>query len=88
METRFDRASGARANLAAALEAYDAVREDLEALRRYYEGGDWRRDFEADEAGRLPEGLKRGVLSEDGLYNLLCDSDALRGRLKDKTQEE
>ena len=28
-------------------------------------------DFEADEAGLLPPDLKRGVLSEDGIYNLL-----------------
>ncbi|MBK6087256.1 DUF4298 domain-containing protein, partial [Ruminococcus difficilis] len=28
-------------------------------------------DFAADEAGLLPKGLKRGVLSEDGIYNLL-----------------
>ena len=30
-----------------------------------------KRDFEADEAGLLPKGLKRGVLSEDGIYDLL-----------------
>ena len=28
-------------------------------------------DLADDEAGRLPKGLKRGVLSEDGIYNLL-----------------
>ena len=27
----------------------------------------------ADEAGNLPPDLKRGVLSEDGIWNLLSD---------------
>ena len=31
----------------------------------------WKKDFAADEAGLLPQGLKRGVLSEDGIYNIL-----------------
>jgi len=35
--------------------------------------GQWKNDFEADEKGLLPQELKKGVLSEDGLYNLLED---------------
>ena len=47
---------------------------DPETLRRldaYYTSGEWREDFEADERGELPPDLKRGVLSEDALYDLL-----------------
>ena len=40
-------------------------------LADYYFGGQWLRDYEADERGELPEHLKRGVLSEDGIWNLL-----------------
>ena len=40
-------------------------------LRDYYSGGQWLRDYEADERGELPEDLKRGVLSQDGLWNLM-----------------
>ena len=29
------------------------------------------KDYEADEAGKLPADLKRGVLSEDALFDLL-----------------
>ncbi len=36
-----------------------------------YGSKQWRKDFEADEQGLYPEDLKRGVLSEDGIYNLL-----------------
>lgn len=44
-----------------------------ESLVRYYEGGKWLQDYSLDERGLLPQTLKRGVLSEDGVYNLLCD---------------
>ena len=40
-------------------------------LRGYYENGQWLRDYEADERGELPVNLKRGVLSQDGLWDLL-----------------
>ena len=33
----------------------------------------WKLDFAADEAGNLPPDLKRGILSEDGIWNLLTD---------------
>ena len=42
-------------------------------LRDYYSGGQWLRDYEADERGELPADLKRGVLSQDGLWNLIED---------------
>lgn len=45
----------------------------LQELTEYYENGQWMADFEADEAGLLPRDLKRGVLSEDGVYNLLFE---------------
>ena len=40
-------------------------------LIAYYESGQWLRDYEADERGELPRDLKRGVLSQDGLWDLL-----------------
>ncbi len=47
----------------------------LNALISYYEGGQWLKDYEADEKGLLPKDLKRGVLSEDGVYNLITELD-------------
>lgn len=49
----------------------------LQELTEYYENGQWMSDYEADEAGLLPSDLKRGVLSEDGVYNLLFDIEQL-----------
>ena len=45
--------------------------EALALLEAYYTSGDWREDYEADERGELPPDLKRGVLSQDALYDLL-----------------
>ncbi|MBR2045565.1 MAG: DUF4298 domain-containing protein [Agathobacter sp.] len=46
---------------------------EIQALKLYLESGQWLEDYESDERGELPLELKRGVLSEDGLYNLLVD---------------
>ena len=45
--------------------------EKLRLLEAYYTSGQWREDYEADERGELPPDLKRGVLSQDALYDLL-----------------
>ena len=62
-------------------ETLAALRGKADALARYYASARWKRDFADDEAGLLPRALKRGVLSEDGIYNAL---EAYRER----TEEE
>ena len=47
------------------------VQENLKKLSAYYASPEWKKDFSDDEEGLLPSDLKRGVLSEDGLYDLL-----------------
>ena len=49
------------------------VREMIQKLSDYYECGQWLEDYERDERGELPTDLKRGVLSQDTLYDLLCE---------------
>ena len=61
---------------------YEAALEDIKALDAYYSSEEWKQDFADDEAGRLPADLKRGVLSEDGIWNLLSDAKELDNRLK------
>ena len=52
--------------------------EKLRLLEAYYTSGEWREDYESDERGELPPDLKRGVLSQDALYDLLgrLDNDS------------
>ncbi|MBO6063485.1 MAG: DUF4298 domain-containing protein [Bacteroidales bacterium] len=82
-EILLDRVAPILGNLEEALDAFDGIQEDVKELAAYYEDDDWREDFEADEAGKLPADLKRGVLSEDGIYDVLSDHYALTVRLLD-----
>ena len=49
----------------------DRLKYLISELEAYYESVKWRKDFESDEPGLLPKNLKRGVLSEDGINDLL-----------------
>ena len=49
------------------------VKEKIRKLENYLDSGQWLKDYKYDEAGKLPADIKRGVLSEDALYNLLTD---------------
>ena len=71
MEQRFNNALAAIKDGAAV--PLKAVKEDVAELSKYYGSELWKLDFAADEAGKLPPDLKRGVLSEDGIWNLLSD---------------
>ena len=82
-EMLLDRVAPVLGNLTEALDAFDGIQDDVKELAAYYEDDDWREDFEADEAGKLPKDLKRGVLSEDGIYDVLSDHYALTVRLLD-----
>ena len=84
MELRLERAATAVMELSAALDSYEAVQDDIKALEAYYGSGTWKQDYADDEAGRLPAGLKRGVLSEDGIWNLLTDVRELNNRLNSR----
>ena len=81
MERRLNRASAAVKRLEAALDKWEAVQEDIAALEEYYGSDLWKQDFADDEAGLLPADLKRGVLSEDALWNLLTACKELKERL-------
>ena len=82
MERQMHRVEAAVKRLSAALDKWDEAQEAISALREYYSSDLWRQDFADDEAGLLPADLKRGVLSEDGLWNLLDVCGELNERLK------
>ena len=76
-EKIFDETSAAINNLSVALENYSAVQEKYFELMNYY-GCDWLKDYEDDETGKIPKDLKRGVLSQDGVYDLLTKNRELQ----------
>ena len=81
MEGRLDRASEALKHLEAALDEYIEAQADLRELAAYLGSDDWCRDFDDDERGLLPQQLKRGVLAEDGIWNVLADARELNVRM-------
>ncbi len=80
-EGLLDRLTAASGQLDAALEAFAAAQPLARELNAYYGGEDWRGDFADDEAGRLPAGLKRGVLSEGAAYDALTEERRLLRRM-------
>ena len=81
MEHHLDRASAAVMQLSAALDNYIDVQESISVLDEYYSSDDWKQDYADDEAGLLPPNLRRGVLSEDAVWNLLSDTKEINIRL-------
>ena len=83
MEQQLDRASQAVEHLSYALDEYAGAQNALRDLAAYYGSEAWKQDYADDEAGRLPQDLKRGVLSEDGIWNLLEETRALKTRMEE-----
>lgn len=83
MEERLDRSAAAVEALEQALEGYLAVRQDLEILAEYMNSGLWLRDYTDDAFGRIPQDMKRGVLSQDALYDLLFRDHRLKQALEE-----
>ncbi len=81
MEAKMDRVQAAVAATDKAIDEYIGALDDIRALAAYYAGETWMKDFAADEAGKLPAELKRGVLSEDGIFDLLEENRALQLKL-------
>lgn len=82
MERNLDQASEAVTSLQTALEHYVDVQPKIRELIAYYDGGDWLADYDDDCAGKLPRDLKRGVLSQDAVYDLLTELVNLHSLLK------
>ena len=81
MEEKLNSALAAVDAMDRALESYEAAQKDIRALEKYLSDRQRRGDLAADEKGLLPSSLARGVLSEDGIYDLLADNDELKKRL-------
>ena len=71
MEVCFDTIRRAAACSPMSVRENESLQAMLRALIAYYEGGEWLADYERDERGELPPQLKRGVLAQDAVYDLL-----------------
>lgn len=89
MEDDFNLVKEVIQSLDEALADDEAVQRRISRLTEYQESGQWLKDFEADERGELPkyQDLRRGVLSEDGLDNLLRDVANVHSRMQALVEE-
>ena len=82
MEQNLDIAKKALEDFENSLENFMAVQPNIKELSDYYFSSQWMSDYDADSRGEIPQDLKRGVLSEDAAYNLICLNDVLLSKLK------
>lgn len=87
MERNLDDAEAAISSLRNSLEEYMSAQPKIAELFAYYSEGDWMRDYEADSAGLLPHDLKRGVLSEDGIFNMMSDNRELLAEIAELAEK-
>ena len=71
MEQCFDMLKKAVSENPAGIREDSFLKSQLQRLIQYYESGQWLHDYELDEAGCLPQDLKRGILAQDAIYDLL-----------------
>ena len=71
MESILDEANQALDDYQDALDKLQGMQKKIRKLEAYYTGGQWQKDYEYDEKGKLPADLKRGVLSQDAVDDML-----------------
>lgn len=88
MEQIFQETSQAVEKMSEALEQYVFVQAKIKQLDEYYQSSLWQQDYDDDCAGKFPPELHRGVLSEDGIYNMLCENTELMQELQTLMEEK
>lgn len=88
MENILDNAIQKMDALEKKIEEYEIFQAEIQKLEAYYTSPQWKADFAADEAGEFPDKLKRGVLSEDGIWNMLERNRELLERIGIRRTDE
>lgn len=83
MEQHLDKATEAVKALSDALDLYTEAIESIEIIDDYLASDEWEQDFADSEAGHLPKDLKCGVLSEDGIWDVVDTSRELNAQMLD-----
>lgn len=82
LEAILDKAIQKMDALEAYMEEYEKFQSEIRKLEAYYGSQQWKDDFALEEAGELPDDLNCGVLSEDGIYNVLERNRELLERIR------
>ena len=79
-EERFDKVSESVKKLEEALTSFESTKKDLLLLKKYYSSKNWIKDKDVYEEKNLK--VKAGVLSEDGIWNMLESIDEIMSDMK------
>lgn len=71
MENILDQATQKMDVLEKKIAEYEKFQSEIKKLEAYYSSQQWKDDYAMDEASMIPEKLKCGVLSQDGIWNML-----------------
>ena len=82
MEAILDKAHSILDELEQKIAEFKAFQPELRKLEEYYASPQWKKDFDMEEKGLFPKDVKRGVLSEDGIYDLLERNKEMQCLLK------
>ncbi len=88
MEQALNDSVQALAALERALEGYQQVQDGLHELIEYYQSPLWLKDYDDDNEGRIPGDTSRGVLSQDGVWDMLTDQNRLLAWMRDICRAE
>ncbi len=77
METKANLLAAGAEAFQAALDKFAEVEPSYRELSQYYGGSEWWEDKNFSDSKDFPADLSCGVLSEDGLYNILGDLHSL-----------
>ena len=83
MESILQEAAVILGRLSPMLERFEAIQSQIMTLKAYYGSQEWQDDFASDAAGLLPPDLRRGVLSEDEVYDLLLLNRELLAQMRE-----
>ena len=81
MENILDKATYMMDTLEKKIAEYEEFQSAINKLEAYYTSQQWKDDYAMDEAGKYPEKLKRGVLSQDAVWNMLERNKELARRI-------
>ncbi len=86
MESKYDDVKPKIEAFRQSLENMKKAYDDMKILSDYY-SGEWKKDYEADEQGKIPKDLKRGVLGQDTLYDLFTDYSEIADEMKNLAEK-
>lgn len=88
MEEKSDEFEKSIIQLKKAFIEYNHKRSEFEKVIEYYHSKQYIEDLELDDKKIIPQNLKRGVLSQDYIYNLIYEDRQILEEIKEEIEEK